>query len=94
MIKIGLYVLAGIITIALTTPPAQANNLEVLLHSAKNQTSQAARPSKDARPQKQINEAVTNVVVSEMTLLRSFFLMFSPDPKDAEPEAPVAATSP
>ena len=94
MRKTGLYLLVGIIAIALTAPLAHASNLEVLLHSAKNKTGQTARPTKDSRPQRQINEAVTNVVVSEMTLLRSFFLMFSPEAKDAESEAPVPATPP
>ncbi len=92
MKMLGLYLLAGFITVALTAPPCHANNLEILLHSANNNTSETAQPSKDANPERQVNDAVVDVVVTEMTLLRSFFLMFSPEPKEAEADSPEASS--
>jgi len=93
MEKTGRGVLAGLIIIALTAPLCHANSLEILLHCVNNNTSQTAQPSNDASPENQINDAVVDVVVTEMSLLRSFFLMFSPESKGAEKEVPAPATS-
>lgn len=92
MKKAGLYILAGFMTIALTEPLCQADSPELILYTVNNNDNLTDQPAKDAGPRGEMDSAMTDVVVSQMTLLRSFFLMSSPESEGVGPEAPPPTT--